>query len=63
MLQKKTIEELEEILKDPKSTEADIVIASFEKADKEEEFGIAVYYTTEQVLEHIFGKNRMVKSC
>lgn len=60
---KKTIEELEEILKNPNSTESDIVIASFEKADKEEELGIAVHYTTEEVLERIFNKARMVGNC
>ncbi len=51
----KSIEELEEILNDPNSTEEDIIIATIEKQDKEE-LGIAVHYTTEEVLEHIFGK-------
>lgn len=59
----KTIEELKEILNDPNSTEEDIVIATFEMQDKEEKLGIAVHYTTEEVLEHIFGKNRMVGNC
>ena len=59
----KTIEELQEILDDPNSTEEDIVIASFEKADKEDALGISVYYTTEEVLENIFGKSRVAGSC
>ena len=63
LFKQKTIEELDEILNDPNSTESDIIIASFEKADKEEELGIAVHYTTEEVLEHIFGKSRMVGNC
>lgn len=56
----KTIEELEEILDNPNSTESDIVIASFEKQQKEEDLGIAIHYTTEEVLEHIFGAANMV---
>ena len=58
----KTIEELKEILNDPNSTESDIVIASMELADKEDELGIAVYYTTEEVMEHIFGKTKLVEN-
>lgn len=58
----KTIEELQEIMDDPNSTESDIVIASFEKHNKEDTLGIAVYYTTEEVLEHIFGKSKMVEN-
>lgn len=58
----KTIEELQEIMDDPNSTESDIVIASFEKHNKEDALGIAVYYTTEEVLEHIFGKSKMVEN-
>lgn len=57
---KKTIEELQKILDDPNSTEEDIIIATIEMQDKEEELGIAVHYTTEEVLEHIFGKADMV---
>lgn len=53
----KSIEELEEILNDPNSTEEDIIIATIEKQDKEE-LGIAEHYTTEEVLEYIFGKIR-----
>ena len=56
---KKSIEELKEILNNPNSTEEDIVIASFEKHHKEDELGISVYYTTEEVLEHIFGKVKL----
>lgn len=59
----KTIEELDEILDNPNLPESDVIIATFEKQDKEEELGIAVHYTTEEVLEHIFGKSRMVESC
>ena len=55
----KSIQELEEILNDPNSTEEDIIIATIEKQDKEEELGIAVYYTTEEVMEHIFGKAKL----
>jgi len=57
----KSIQELEEILNDPNSTEEDIIIATIEKQDKEEELGIAEYYTTEEVLEHIFGKAKMAQ--
>ena len=56
---KKTIEELEEILNNPNSKESDIVIASFEKHDKEDELGLSKYYTTEEVLENIFGKTKL----
>ena len=63
LFRQKTIEELDEILNDPNSTESDIIIATFEKQDKEEALGIAVHYTTEEVLEHIFGKSRMVGNC
>lgn len=59
----KSIEELEEILDDPNLAESDVIVATIEKQDKEEELGIAVHYTTEEVLEHIFGKSRMVGSC
>lgn len=60
---KKSIEELKEILNNPNSIEEDIIIATFELQDKEEALGIAVHYTTEEVLEHIFGKSRMVGNC
>lgn len=60
---KKTIEELQEILDNPNSIEEDIVIATFELQDKQEDLGVAIHYTTEEVLEHIFGKSRMVGNC
>lgn len=56
----KTIEELEKILNDPSSTESDIIIASVELGTKQYELGM--YYTTEEVLENIFGKTRMVEN-
>ena len=55
----KTIEELEEILKNPNLPESDVIIASIEQQHKEEELGIAVYYTTEEVMESIFGKAKL----
>ena len=55
----KTIEELEEILEDPNLPESDSIIASIEQQHKEEELGIAVYYTTEEVMESIFGKAKL----
>lgn len=55
----KTIEELEEILKNPNLPESDAIIASIEQQHKEEELGIAVYYTTEEVMESIFGKAKL----
>lgn len=51
----KTIDELEEVLNQPNLPESDVVIATFEKHDKEDKLGIAKYYTTEEVLENIFG--------
>ena len=54
-----TIEELEEFLNEEElHEEKEIIIASIElgKRDKAE----GKYYSTEEVLEHIFGKNRMV---
>jgi len=59
---KKSIEELQKILDDPNSTEEDIIIATIEQQDKEEELGIAVHYTTEEVLEHIFGRTNMAEN-
>ena len=55
----KTIEELREILKNPNLPESDAIIASIEHNHKEDELGIAVYYTTEEVLESIFGKVKL----
>lgn len=59
----KTIEELEKILKNPNLPESDSIIATIEMQDKEEELGTATHYTTEEVLENIFGKSRMVENC
>ena len=55
----KTLEELREILKNPDLPESDAIIASIEHNHKEDELGIAVYYTTEEVLESIFGKVKL----
>lgn len=55
----KTIEELEKIIDNPNSTESDIVIASFELGKKQYEMG--EYYTTDEVLNNIFGKSSMVR--
>ena len=55
----KTIEELREILKNPNLPESDAIIATIELHHKEDELGISVYYTTEEVLEHIFGKAKL----
>ena len=49
-------------MEDPNSTEEDIIIATIEMQDKEE-LGIAVHYTTEEVLEHIFGKVDIARNC
>ncbi len=59
----KTIKELQKIIDNPNLAESDIIIASIELQHKEEENGIAEYYTTEEVLEEIFGKSNMVKKC
>lgn len=56
----KTVEELQELACDYNLPESDAVIVAVELNHKEEELGIAEYYTTEEVMEHIFGKNRMV---
>ena len=55
----KTIEELEEVLNNPNLPESDSIIATIEKHHKEDELGISVYYTTEEVLGHIFGKAKL----
>ena len=60
LYRQKSIEELEEILNDPNSTESDIIIASIEQQHKEEELGIAEYFTTEEVMEYIYEQARMV---
>jgi len=58
----KTVEELRELAHDYNLPESDAVIVAVELNHKEEELGIAEYYTTEEVMEHIFGKNRMVQN-
>ena len=55
----KTVEELEEILENSNLPESDAIIASIEHNQKEDELGIAVYYTTEEVMESIFGKVKL----
>ena len=55
---KKSKEELREIARDNSNNEEDIIIASIELAEKE--FDEGIYYTTDQVLERVFGKSRMV---
>ena len=55
----KTIDELEKILDNPNLPESDSIIATIEMQNKEEELGIAVHYTTEEVLESIFGKVKL----
>ena len=55
----KTVEELEELVNDPNLPESDAIIATIELHHKEDELGISVYYTTEEVLEHIFGKAKL----
>ena len=55
----KTLEELREILKNPDLPESDAIIASIEHNHKEDELGIAKYYTTEEVLGSIFGKVKL----
>jgi len=59
----KTIEELRELAYDYTLPESDAIISAIELQHKEEELGIAEYYTTEEVLENIFGKNKMVENC
>ncbi len=59
LFREKTIQELQEIMDNPNSAESDVIIASFEKHDKEDVLGTAVYYTTEEVLESIFGKAKL----
>lgn len=51
----KTIEELEKIEDNPNLSESDSIIISIEKHHKEDALGISKYYTTEEVLSHIFG--------
>ncbi len=56
-----SMEELEKIVKEDKLDESDIIIASVILGDRQYELGM--YYTTEEVLEHIFGENRMAREC
>ena len=56
----KPVEELQKLALDYTLTESDAIIVAIELNHKEEELGIAKYYTTEEVMEHIFGPNRMV---
>ncbi len=51
-------EELRKIARDNTKCEEDIIIASIELGEKEIKDGN--YFTTEEVLTNIFGKNRMV---
>ena len=56
----KSIDELERILQNPELEESDVIIATIEYNNKKLAAGTAITYTTEEVLEHIFGKRRMV---
>ena len=53
----KSMEELEKIAYDSNSSLSDMRIASIELGRKQYEQGM--YYSTEEVLENIFGKNNM----
>ena len=55
---KKSKDELRKISRDNTRNEEDIIIASVELAEKE--FSEGNYYTTDQVLERIFGQSSMV---
>ena len=54
-----SMEELEKILNDDKLKESDILLASVALTDKQFELGM--YYTTEEVMENLFGKNKLVR--
>ena len=54
-------EELRKIARDPYANELDFIISSIELGHKEIKDGNV--YTTEEVLEHIFGKNHLVNGC
>lgn len=59
LLKNMTRQDLEKILdEEEKYSERDIIMASIELGRRDIEEGN--YYTTEEVLEHIFGKNYMV---
>ena len=53
------LKEAEELVNDPNLPESDAIIATIELHHKEDELGISVYYTTEEVLEAIFGKVKL----
>jgi len=61
MYRKMSKEELRKIARDYTRSEQDIIIASIELGRKEKADGN--FYTTEQVLEHVFGRNYMVNWC
>ena len=52
---KKSKEELRKISRDNTRSEEDIIIASVELAEKE--FSEGIYYTTDEVLEKVFGQS------
>lgn len=54
-----SMEELEKIADDPYVDISDMRIASVILTDKQFELGM--WYTTEEIMEEIFGKNKMVK--
>ena len=58
----KSVEELRKLAYDYNLPESDAIIVAVELNHKEEELGIPEYYTTEEVMENIFGKNRMVQN-
>ena len=59
-IKNKTRKQLEQILnEEEKYTEKDIIMASIELGERDLKDGN--YYTSEEVLEHIFGQNYMVK--
>ena len=57
----KSMEELEKIAYDSNSSLSDMRIASIELGRKQYDQGM--YYSTEEVLENIFGKNNMAREC
>ena len=56
-----SMEELKKILKEEKLEEIDIIIASVALTDKQFEQGMC--YTTQEVMENIFAKNKLVREC
>ena len=57
---KKSKEELRKISRDNTKSEEDIIIASVELAEKE--FSEGIYYTTDEVLEKVFGQSRIQRT-